>query len=36
MFAQVSQGKMSAADSVRSTNAQVKDIYSKWKAAGKI
>jgi multiple sugar transport system substrate-binding protein len=36
MFAQVSQGKMSAADSVRSTNAQVKDIYKKWKAAGKI
>jgi multiple sugar transport system substrate-binding protein len=36
MFAQVSQGKMSAADSVRSTNAQVKDIYRKWKAAGKI
>ena len=36
MFAQVSQGKMSAADSVKSTNSAVKDIYAKWKAAGKI
>ena len=36
MFAQVSQGKMSAADSVRQTNAQVKQIYAKWKKAGKI
>lgn len=36
MFAQVSQGKMSAADSVSQTNAQVKQIYAKWKAAGKI
>jgi len=36
MFAQVSQGKMSAADSVRSTNSAIKDIYKKWKAAGKI
>jgi multiple sugar transport system substrate-binding protein len=36
MFAQVSQDKMSAADSVRSTNAQVKDIYAKWKERGKI
>jgi multiple sugar transport system substrate-binding protein len=36
MFAQVSQGKMSAADSVRSTNTQVKQIYAKWKARGKI
>ena len=32
MFAQVSQGKMSAADSVQSINSQVKDIYAKWKA----
>jgi multiple sugar transport system substrate-binding protein len=31
MFAQVSQGKMSAEDSVRQTNAAVKDIYAKWK-----
>jgi hypothetical protein len=36
MFAQVSQGKMSAADSVSSINAQVKDIYAKWKERGKI
>jgi multiple sugar transport system substrate-binding protein len=36
MFAQVSQGKMSAADSVRSTNSQVKEIYAKWKERGKI
>jgi multiple sugar transport system substrate-binding protein len=31
MFAQVSQGKLSAEDSVRQTNAAVKDIYAKWK-----
>jgi multiple sugar transport system substrate-binding protein len=36
MFAQVSQGKMSAADSVKSINAQVKDIYAKWRERGKI
>ena len=36
MFAQVSQGKLTAADSVSQTNAQVKQIYAKWKAAGKI
>jgi hypothetical protein len=36
MFAQVSQGKMSAADSVRSINGQVKDIYAKWRQRGKI
>jgi hypothetical protein len=36
MFAQVSQGKLSAADSVSSINSQVKDIYAKWKARGKI
>jgi multiple sugar transport system substrate-binding protein len=36
MFAQVSQGKMSAADSVRSTNSAVKEIYAKWKERGKI
>jgi multiple sugar transport system substrate-binding protein len=36
MFAQVSQGKMSASDSVRSTSSQVKDIYAKWKERGKI
>jgi hypothetical protein len=27
---------MSAADSVKSINSQVKDIYAKWKARGKI
>jgi multiple sugar transport system substrate-binding protein len=31
MFAQVSQGKVSAEDSVRQTNAAVKSIYTKWK-----
>jgi multiple sugar transport system substrate-binding protein len=36
MFAGVSQGRMSAADSVRSTARQMKQIWSKWKAAGKI
>src|SRR4029079_15281039 len=35
MFAQVSQGKMSATDSVKSINSQVKDIYAKWRARGK-
>jgi multiple sugar transport system substrate-binding protein len=36
MFAQVSQGKLSAADSVRSTTSELKKIWAKWKAAGKI
>jgi multiple sugar transport system substrate-binding protein len=36
MFAQVSQGKLTAADSVRQTQKQVKTIYAKWKARGKI
>jgi len=36
MFAQVAQGKMSAADSVRSTNAQIRSIYAKWATRGKI
>jgi multiple sugar transport system substrate-binding protein len=36
MFAQVSQGKLSAADSVSQTAQQVSVIYKKWKAAGKI
>ena len=36
MFAQVSQGKMSAAESVRSTGQEMKQIWAKWKAAGKI
>jgi multiple sugar transport system substrate-binding protein len=36
MYAQVSQGKMSAEDSVKSTAGQIKQIFAKWKAAGKI
>ena len=36
MFAQVSQGKLRAHDSVRDTNSVVKDIYAKWKKRGKI
>jgi multiple sugar transport system substrate-binding protein len=31
MFAQVSQGKLSAEDSVRHTNTAIKDIYAKWR-----
>jgi hypothetical protein len=36
MFAQVSQGKTSAAESVRTTSQQMKQIWARWKAAGKI
>jgi multiple sugar transport system substrate-binding protein len=36
MFAQVSQGKLSANDSVRDTMSTVKDIYAKWRKRGKI
>jgi multiple sugar transport system substrate-binding protein len=36
MFAQVSQGKMSAAESVKETDKQVRQIYAKWKARKKI
>jgi multiple sugar transport system substrate-binding protein len=36
MFAQVSQGKLSAHDSVRDTNSAIKDIYAKWHKRGKI
>ena len=36
MFAQVSQGKATAADSVRATAAEMKRIWAKWRAAGKI
>ena len=36
MFARVSQGKMSAHDSVRDTMSTVKDIYAKWRKRGKI
>jgi multiple sugar transport system substrate-binding protein len=36
MFAQVSQGKLSAKDSVRDTMSSVKGIYAKWRKRGKI
>ena len=36
MFAEVSQGKMSAADSVRATAREMRQIWAKWKAAGKV
>jgi multiple sugar transport system substrate-binding protein len=36
MFAQVSQGALSAEDSVRHTNTAIKDIYAKWRKRGKI
>jgi multiple sugar transport system substrate-binding protein len=36
MFARVSQGKMSAQESVRDTASVVKDIYAKWRKRGKI
>ncbi len=36
MFAQVSQGQATAADSVRSTATEMQRIWAKWRAAGKI
>jgi len=36
MFAQVSQGELSAAESVRATAGQMKQIWARWKAVGKI
>ena len=36
MFAQVAQGKLSAADSVRSTARELTQIWARWKAAGKV
>jgi multiple sugar transport system substrate-binding protein len=36
MFAQVSQGRLSAEDSVSQTKSQLSKIYAKWKARGKI
>jgi multiple sugar transport system substrate-binding protein len=36
MFARVSRGDMSAEDSVRSTAKEMKQIWAKWQAAGKI
>ena len=36
MFAQVSQGKLSAEDAVRGINSTVKDIYAKWRGRGMV
>jgi hypothetical protein len=36
MFAQVSQGKLSAANSVRSTAREMAQIWAKWKTAEKV
>jgi multiple sugar transport system substrate-binding protein len=36
MFAQVSQGKLSAEDAVRGINSTVKDIYAKWRQRGMV
>jgi multiple sugar transport system substrate-binding protein len=36
MFAQVSQGKLSAEDSVRDTMSVIKDIYAKWRKRGMV
>jgi multiple sugar transport system substrate-binding protein len=36
MFAQVSRGKMSAAQSVASIKSQVNAIYAKWRARGTV
>ena len=36
MFAEVSQGKMSAAESVRATALELRQIWDRWKAAGRI
>ena len=36
MFARVSQGTMSAEDSVRATASEMKRIWAKWRAAGKL
>jgi multiple sugar transport system substrate-binding protein len=36
MFARVSQGKMTAADSVRASTAEMRAIWNKWRAAGKL
>jgi multiple sugar transport system substrate-binding protein len=36
MFAEVSQGKMSAADAVSAADKEMKSIYAKWRKLGKI
>ena len=36
MFAEVSQGKMSAANAVNAADKEIKSIYAKWRKLGKI
>ena len=36
MFAQVAQGKATAAEAVRATSGELKQIWAKWRAAGKV
>ena len=36
MFAEVARGRISATDSVRATSTQMKAIWRKWRAAGKV
>ena len=36
MFAQVAQGKLSAAESVSATATEMRGIWSKWRKAGKV
>jgi hypothetical protein len=36
MFAEVSLGRMTAADSVRATAKEMKLIWENWKAAGRL
>jgi multiple sugar transport system substrate-binding protein len=36
MFAQVSQGKLSAAEAVNAADREIRQIYAKWRKAGKI
>ena len=36
MFAQVSQGRMTAAESVRASAAEARRIWKRWRKAGKI
>jgi hypothetical protein len=36
MFAEVAQGNKTAAESVRDTSSEVRRIFKKWRARGKI
>jgi uncharacterized protein (DUF2147 family) len=36
MFANVAQGKTTAADAARTAQAQFNDIFKKWRDAGKL